>query len=53
MDRRTTGRFYEEAVQAVLLFGSETWVMTPWMEKALKGFHHRVVRRMASIPLTM
>ena len=49
MDRRTTGRFYEEAVQAVLLFGSETWVTTPRMEKALEGFHHRVVRRMAGM----
>ena len=27
-------------VQAVLLFGSETWVLIPWLEKALAGFHH-------------
>ena len=43
---RLTGIFYVAVVQAVLLFGSETWVMTPYMDKALKGFHHRVVRRM-------
>ena len=30
-------------VQAVILFGSELWVVTPHMEKALKGFHHRAV----------
>ena len=34
-------------VQAVLLYGSETWVVTPRAENALVGFHHRVVRRMA------
>ena len=27
--RRTMGRFYVVMVQAVLLFGSKTWVMTP------------------------
>ena len=45
-DRRTPGRFYVAVVQAVLLFGSETWVLTPQLEKPLEGFHHRVVRRM-------
>ena len=24
----------------VLLFGSETWVLTPWLEKSLEDFHH-------------
>ena len=28
-DKRTAGRFYVAVVQAVLLFGSETWVLTP------------------------
>ena len=36
-------------VQAVFLFVSKTWVLTPWLEKSLKGFHHRAVRRMAFI----
>ena len=36
-------------IQAVILFGSKTWVMTPCLEKALKGFHHRAVLRMASM----
>ena len=28
-DMRMTGRFYVAVVQAVLLFGSEMWVLTP------------------------
>ena len=42
-DRRTAGRFYVAVVQAVILFGSETWVMNPWMEKAIEGFHLRAI----------
>jgi len=38
--------FYKATVQAVLLFGSETWVLTPPMLKALEGFHHRVARQL-------
>ena len=30
-------------VQAVLQFGSETWALTPSLEKPLQGFHHRAV----------
>ena len=48
-DRRMAGRFYVVVVKAVLLFGSETWVLTPWMEKALDDFHHWAVRRMAGM----
>ena len=36
-DRRTAMIFYLEVVQEVLIFGSDTWVMTPCLEKALKG----------------
>ena len=36
-------------VQAVLISGSETWVMTPRLDKYLEGFHHRVLRRMAGM----
>ena len=48
-DRRTAGRFYVAVVQAVLLFGSEKWVATPWLEKSLARFHHWVVWRMAGM----
>ena len=44
-DRRTTGIFYVPVVQAVLLFESETWVMTPRVDKALEGFRHWLVQQ--------
>ena len=36
-------------VQAVILFGSKTWVITLWLEKSLESFHHRAVRQMVVI----
>ena len=45
----TSGRFYVVLVQAVILFGSKTWVMTSRLEKSLEVFHHRAVRQMASM----
>ena len=47
--RRTVGRFYVALVQAVLMFGSEMWVLTPRLEKYLEGFHHQLVQRMAGM----
>ena len=44
---RQAGMFYKAVVQAVLLFGSETWVRTQTMDKLLSGFHHRVARRLS------
>ena len=46
---RAVERFFVEVLQEVLLFGSKTWVLTPWLEKSLKGFHHRAVRCMAGM----
>ena len=43
---RVSGLFFKFVVQAVLLFGAETWVVTPRMGKALGGVHTRVARRM-------
>ena len=37
--------FFKALVQAVLIFGSETWVLTPRMGRALGIFQHRVARR--------
>ena len=34
---QVSGFFFKAVVQAVLLFGSETWVFTPRMGKALGG----------------
>ena len=39
------GRFYLDLVQAILLFGAETRVMTLHIGRMLGGFHHRVARR--------
>ena len=39
--------FFKAAIQAVLIFGAETWVVTPRMGKALGGFQTQVTRRLA------
>jgi hypothetical protein len=44
---RVSGMFYKAVVQSILLFGSETWVVTNTMLKALESFHRRVARRIA------
>ena len=44
---RVCGLFYKATVQAVLLFGSETWNVTSVALKELEGFHIRAAYRMA------
>ena len=39
------GAFFKAVVQAVLLFRSETWLLTSCMGRALGSFQHRVARR--------
>ena len=46
-DPKVLGHFLKTVTQAVLLFGAETWVLTPRMERALSIFQHRVARRLA------
>ena len=36
---------FKAVVQTVMLFGAETWVMTPHIGRALEGFQHRVTRQ--------
>ena len=43
---RVSGFFFKAVVQAMLLFGSETWVVIPCMGKALGGFQAQVARRL-------
>jgi len=43
---RVCGLFYKATVQAVLLYGSESWNITPSALKCLEGFHLRAARRM-------
>ena len=38
---QTSGTFFKAVVQAVLLFGSEMWVVTPHVSRTLGGFQHR------------
>ena len=45
-DARTSGRIYMTVVQAVMLYRSETWVMTPRIGRVLRRFHHRVAHRL-------
>ena len=45
-DARDLGRIYSSVVQEVLLYGSETWVMTLPIGRILGGFHHRVACRL-------
>ena len=40
---RVSGYFFKAVVQQVLLFGAETWVVTPKMERALRGFLHGAI----------
>ena len=45
-DARTSGQIYLSVVQSFMLYSSETWVITPRMERFWGGFHHRVACRM-------
>ncbi len=44
---RMCGIFYKATVQSILLFGSETWNLSPLSLKCLEGFHIRVTWHMA------
>ena len=46
---RVSGLFYKATVQAVLLFRSESWSVTPASLKSLEGFHIRAARRMTGM----
>ena len=48
-DARISGNLYIAVVQSILLYGSETWVLTTPMVKVLEGFHHRVIRQIAGM----
>ena len=39
-----SGHIFKEVVQAVLLFGSDTWLVIPRIGRALGGFDHRMAR---------
>ena len=43
-NKRVSGNFFKAVVQQVLLFGAETWVVSPRMERALNSFIHGSAR---------
>ena len=45
-DARTSGKIYLEVVKSFLLYGSDTWFLTPRMKMFWGGFCHRVVRKL-------
>ena len=44
-DKRVSGNFFKAVVQQVLLFGEETWVLTPRIERVLESFMYGAARR--------
>ena len=43
---QVSGFFFKAMIQAVMLFGEETWVITPLVGTALGVFHTQVKRRL-------
>jgi hypothetical protein len=43
---KTCGMFYKATMQAMLLYGSETWSLSPTSMKHLEGFHIHAVWQM-------
>ena len=46
MEPITSADFYRAVVQAVLLFGAETWVLSASMEKRVVGFQTGVLQKL-------
>ena len=44
---------YKAILQAVLLYGSESWVVTDAMMTVLEGFHHMILIRIARMMARM
>ena len=44
--KQVLGNFFKVVVQQVLLFGAETWVVSPMMEWVLSAFIHEAARRL-------
>ncbi len=48
-DARTCRMFYKATVQAVLLYKSETWTLSPTRVTQLEGFHIRAAWQMSGL----
>ena len=49
---RAREAMYQVVAQSVLLYISESWVVTGWMLKDLEGFHNWAVRRITGTTAT-
>ena len=45
-DARTSGHNYLAVVQLVMIYGSDTWILTPRIKRVLGRFHHSVYLRL-------
>ena len=43
---QVSGFFFKALIQSVLIFGAETWVVTPRMGSSLGGFQDQMARRL-------
>ena len=43
---RVSGFFFKSIFQSVLMFGAETWVITPHMGWVLGGFQYQVAKQL-------
>jgi len=50
--RKIMGLFYKATIQAVLLYGAETWTLTQPLLRLLRSFHHRCARYLARMSNT-
>ena len=46
---RDRGMLYKAVSQTVILYGSDSWLVTGAMLKVLNGFHHRADCRISEI----
>ena len=46
---RVAGMFYQVVVASVLLYGSESWVVSPSALRELDGFHVEAARRLTGM----
>ena len=46
---RMVGTFYQAVVASVLIYGSESWVVSPTVMRELMGFHMEAVRRLTGM----
>jgi hypothetical protein len=51
--KKAVASIYKAVVQAILLYGSDSWTLTTAMGKKLQSFHHRCARYIAKQHIKM